>query len=139
MAVGGAPILLLLLGSGCSEAHTFHAPDIDLPPPSDVQIEAWSTDAYRKDPRQVAHHEIVCRVDVPWKAEPYHAVNYTFIERNSQHPDWGSYVTRGYTDRAGRMRRYRVKVSRAGDVWYATQLSRFIDVELGHPAMEDDH
>ncbi len=131
---------LLLLGAlGCSDTHTFHAPDVDLPPPGLGQISAWRNEEYRKDPKQVAHVELIGHLDVPFKLEPFHADTYTFIERNPERPDWGSYVTRGYVDRNGNQRRYRVKVRQHDGVWYAIQLSRFIDVEMQHPALDDGH
>ena len=122
---------------GCAEQHIIDAPDTDLAVPSAVQLEVWSRETYRRDPCMVADYELKLRLDVcQWRAEPYNPQKYTFIERHAQRADWGSYVVRGFTDRSGRGWRYRVKVRKSGDVWYAIQLSHFLGVELEHPALE---
>ncbi len=132
-----ATVLLLLACGGCPSQSGFEAPDVNIQPPSDKQLEVWKGEAYRHDACRVADYELKMRLDMcQWRAEPFNAAKYTYFEKNEQRPDWGSYVVRGSSDRSGRLWRYRVKLRRSGDVWYAVQVSHYVVVELEHPALE---
>ncbi|MBI2933304.1 MAG: hypothetical protein HYY16_16795 [Planctomycetes bacterium] len=139
-SMGAAIRALAILGLfGCTQPHAVDAPDIDLPAPGEAQIASWAAESFRRDPCQVAHYELQLRLDVlEWRGERYNPRKYVFYERDPEHPEWGSYVVRGYTDRSGRLWRYRVKLRRAGDIWIATQISHYLTVELEHPALERD-
>ncbi|MBI4565066.1 MAG: hypothetical protein HY716_10285 [Planctomycetes bacterium] len=132
---GGLWASAAMLGAGaCQERREIDFPDVNIPEPGAAQLEVWQAEfeqgqTWRGDPRRVAHEEIRLRVEVPWKGEPYDPSKYEFIERNPKHPDWGSYIVRGYTDRSRRAFRYRVKIARHGDIWYARQVSRYATAE----------
>lgn len=127
----------LLLASCGSDQRMVVMDDVNLRPPSTVELESRLA-AYRKgserwhgDPLQVAHTALNNYIDVPWRGTPFRSDDYEFIKRNSEHPEWGSYVVRGFEERGtGRARRYRVKVCAYEEIWYATQVSHFIDVVL---------
>ncbi len=141
-----ATIVLALALAGCIETDIHRditLGDVDIPSPSDSQLEAWQKEheagrTWRNDPRRVAHEELLVRVEVPWKGEAFDPSKYQFVEQNPEHLDWGSYVVRGATDYSGRTRRYRVKVSRWRDVWYARQVSRYTIVSMPDPFFDDN-
>ncbi len=128
--------------AGClstTEQHYVDFPNVDVDPPSVEQLEVWSkNDPWRRDPLRVAHEELQLRLDVPWKGLAYRPELYEYHQSDPAHPEWGTYVVRGYKDRAGRMFRYRVKLDRTGDIWYARQISHYVVAELLNPALEDE-
>src|SRR3990172_11916431 len=89
---------------------------VPVPAPTPAELDVWTQEfhagkVWRGDPRQGAHVELQKWLDVPWKGEAFDPTKYTFFEANPKHPDWGSYVVRGFIDRTGRNFRYRVKVA----------------------------
>lgn len=138
--------LLVLALAGCVEPDIHRdvtLGDVDLQTPSEAQLNAWQEEhrtgrTWRGDPRRVAHEELLVRIDVPWKGEAFDPTKYQFVETNPEHPDWGSYVVRGAPDPSGRTRRYRVKVSRWQDIWYARQVSRYTIVTMPDPFFDDN-
>lgn len=128
---------VVLLASCASNERPVDFPDVDLNPPATVELES-RLDAYRAgrekyhaDPKQVAHTALLNHLDVPWRGTPYRAEDYEFFERNREKPEWGSYVVRGFVEHGtGRHRRYRVKLQRYEEIWYATQISRYMLVKL---------
>lgn len=124
--------------SACSftQEHFIDFDDVTLSAPTPTQLAAWRAEAWREDPRQVAHYELQLRLDVSWKGERFLAARYTFHESDPEHPEWGSYVVRGYTDASGRTTRYRVKLKRDGTIWYATEISHYMVAVLPHPVLE---
>ncbi len=117
--------------------------DLAVPTPSQAQLDGWQREfeggtRWRSDARRLAHEEILARLDVPWKGEPFDAARYQFVTENPEHLDWGSYVTRGWTDRSGRRFRYRVKVARYRDIWYAREVSHYVSVTLEDPFFDDN-
>ncbi len=137
-AIAAATVLLIVSCSGCPQMHPIDAPDINLPEPSELQVEQWRrNEAWRSDPCRVADYELKLHLDIcEWAHEPFNPAKYTYTERNEKNPLWGPYVTRGSVDSSGRLWRYRVKVRKSGDVWYAVQVSHYLVVELEHPALE---
>ena len=131
-----AAFLLLLSCSG--DPHPVDFPDQDLPPPGSQDLEARlrhfrdGSEKHHGDPKLVAHLALLDHLDVPWRGEPFEPRNYQFFERNSKHPEWGTYVVRAWTERSGspRQRRYRVKVRPYEEIWYPIQVSRYIVVDL---------
>ena len=64
-----ASVLLGLVG--CTETHTFHAPDKELPPPGTTQLAAWKQEEYRRDPKKVAR-TITFRMTDKMRFDPSH-------------------------------------------------------------------
>jgi hypothetical protein len=116
-------------------------PDTNLPdPPADLSVQLRrfrsGEEKWRGDPRAVADQAIRTWVDVPWKADPFNALYYEVRDNEK----WGPHVTRGYRYPSGSEMRYRVKVRRHEDIWYAVQVSRYKAVvrpdEHGHQGHE---
>jgi hypothetical protein len=129
--------LILLVGCG-SEPRSVDFPDVDLRLPGSMELES-RLKAYRDgaerhhgDPCLVAHLALQDHIDnIPWRGRPYSPGDYELVERNPAHPDWGSYVVRGWSERgAPRVRRYRVKVRRYEEIWYAIQVSHYMLIDL---------
>jgi len=132
--------------AACSpEPRTVDFDDVNLPAPSATELEARlrasqnGSERFHVDPKQVAHVALGNHVDVPWRGEPFRAEDYRFFERDSKHPDWGSYVVRGFVERTGarRQRRYRVKVRRYEEIWYPVQVSRYMIIDLEEDSSSD--
>jgi hypothetical protein len=132
-----AGVLALTLLAACTtQAYYLDLPDIDLDPPADLET---CLQAFREgrepghgDPRAVADAAIRLQVDVPWKGDRFHPGNYEVKESK----EWGTYVVRGYVYPSGHEMRYRVKVRRFHEIWYAVQVSRYKIHEMPHPALE---
>ncbi len=123
-------VLLALLLASCAEVYHLDLPDVNLEVPDDLaqrQAEFKSgADRHHGDPKAVADRAIRRHVDVPWKADPFKPNQYEV----RQSAEWGTYVTRGYSYPSGALMRYRVKVRKAQDIWYAVQVSRYKVHEL---------
>lgn len=130
-------VALLALLAGCAtQTYYLDLPDIDLDPPADLESRLLEFRAGRErahgDPRAVADEAIRRNVDVPWKGEAFRPAAYEVKES----PEWGTYVVRGYVYPSGHEMRYRVKVRRFHEIWYAVQVSRYKIHDLPHPALE---
>jgi hypothetical protein len=137
-----AAAVALLSAFSCSQTVPVDAPDVDVEPPSAVQLDLWQREydegtTWRGDPKRVAHEEIQLRLDVPWKGESLDPSKYEFTERNSEKPHWGSYVIRRYTDRSGRHVSYQVQLARHKNVWYARKVRHYYGIDVPHPALQD--
>lgn len=125
-----AAVLLALLLASCSELYYLELPDVNLEAPDDLGVRATEfksgADRHHGDPRAVADRAIRRHCDVPWKADPFKPSLYELKES----PEWGPYVTRGYAYPSGHVMRYRVKVRKHQDIWYAVQVSRYKVQEL---------
>jgi hypothetical protein len=120
----------LLLGlfalAGCNEHYTLDMPDVNLDPPDDLPqrlkdyragLEKW-----HGDPRWVADLAIRRYVPrLPWLADPFKPSLY----HCEVTPEWGTFVTRGYVYPSGHLARYRVKVRKYQEIWYAIQISHY--------------
>ena len=138
LALSHALTLPLLSGCSLTQDHYIDAQDINLPEPDAAQVSAWrKNEPWRSDPRRVAHEELGRRLEVPWRGQAYTAERYEFVEKSAEHPEWGSFVTRGFTDGQDRVFRYRVKVGCEDGIWYARQLSHFVKATLPHPIFDD--
>ena len=133
-AIGSLFLLLSMaaLGPllGCAEHYYLDLPDVNVPPPVDLDIRLErfrrGEERWHGDPKAVADAAIREHLDVPWKADPYNPRYYEMKET----ADWGPHVTRGYRYPSGAEMRYRVKVRRHGEIWYPIQVSRYKVVEL---------
>jgi len=142
--------LLALLVTGamlpafsCSERVPIDIDDINIEPPSAVQLDLWQREydggtKWRGDPKRVAHEELQLRLDVPWKGEALDPSKYEFTERNPEKSHWGSYAIRRYTDRSGRHISYQVQLARHRNIWYARKVRHYYGIEVPHPALEED-
>jgi hypothetical protein len=120
-----ASVVLLALLPGCVNNYYYlDLPDVDIPPPADLDVrlrryrsgeERWHGDA-----KEVADLAIRRYADVPWKADPFNPRYYELLHK----PEWGHYVTRGYRYPSGNEMRYRVKIRKHEEIWYPVQLSR---------------
>lgn len=125
--------LALLLLAGCFD-NTYATPsrDTDLGTPADLDRRLLrfrsGEERWHGDPKQVADLAIrYCPdkdVRVPWLADPFNPKYYEVLHK----PEWGTYVTRGYRYPDGEMR-YRVKLRKHEEIWYAVQVSRYKIVE----------
>lgn len=108
-------------------------------PPSPEELAAWlreyraGRETWRGDPRAVADAAIRHYLDVPWKADPFRPAEYAL----KQNAELGTHVVRGYFYPSGHQMRYRVVVRQHEDIWYPTRVSRYKEVTLQHPALED--
>ena len=132
----------LLSAFTCSKRIPLDMADIDVPAPSQKQLEIWQREfesgtTWRGDPKRLAHVEIQSRLDVPWKGESFAPAKYEFTESNPEKPQWGSYAIRRYTDTSGRAISYQVQMSRYRGVWYARKVRHYYAIEVAHPALED--
>jgi hypothetical protein len=126
----------LLLLSACSGRSYFvDFPHQDLPLPGTLELERRvaafrsGEERWHGDPKRVAHMALLNHVDVPWRGDAFRDSKYGYHGNNPDHPEWGSYVVRGWTDRAGRTHRCRVKVRSYEGVWYPVQVSRYMSVD----------
>ncbi len=100
---------------------------IHLPPPSIEQLDYWRRhEPWRTDVKRMAHDELQLVKDIPFSGQAYDPAIYEFHESNVAKPEWGSYVVRGWSDRSGRLWRWRVKVSQDRGLWYAREISHYI-------------
>ncbi len=119
------------LVAGCLDLSEEYAvdslkPDAVFPPPSVQELDYWRKhEPWRSDPRRLAHEELQFVSGIPFSGQAYDPAIYTFHEGNPQKPEWGSYVVRGWTDRSGRVWRYRVMVSQDRGLWYARQIDHY--------------
>ena len=129
---------LVFLAACSPDERTVDFADINIASPSTADLES-RLQAFREgrekhhgDPKQVAHVALGDYVDVPWRTDPYRAEDYEFNRKNADHPQWGSYVVRGFVERTGsrRTRRYRVKIRPYEEIWYPVQVSRFMLMEM---------
>ena len=142
-------VILVLLGGllpafTCSRRIPVDMNDVDVPPPSQKQLDIWQRDyesgtTWRSDPRRLAHEEIQLRLDVPWKGEDFAPAKYEFVEHNPEKPHWGSYAIRRYTDLSGRLVSYQVQMAKHRNVWYAVKVRHYYGIDVSHPALEDQY
>ncbi len=126
---------LLLLAACSGKSYYVDFPDQNLPLPGTLELKRrvaalrGGEERWHGDPAQVAHMALLNHVEVPWRGSPFRAGHYEFFRDNADHPEWGSYVIRGWTDRAGRTHRCRVKVRQYENVWYPVQVSRYMSMD----------
>ncbi len=131
-------LAVLALASCGSSPTPIDIDDVDLPAPGPMELESRlkayrsGTERLHADPKQVAHVALLHHLDLPWRGDPYRPDDYEFHERSPEHPEWGSYVVRGWVERTGspRVRRYRVKVRPYEGIWYPIQVSHYILVDV---------
>ena len=114
----------LLALAGCANYYYLDLPDVDIEKPVDLDVRLRrfraGEETHHGSPKAVADAAIRRYVDVPWKADPFNPGYYEVKEK----PEWGTYVVRGYRYPSGGEMRYRVKVRRHEEIWYAIQVSR---------------
>lgn len=125
MRAAGA--VLAFLG-GCSIGNPYYLdlPDIHLDAPEDLEgrLAAYrsGSEPWHGDPLLVADRTLRQELEhLPWKHQPFDPVFY----EKEQSPEWGDYVTRGYTYPSGSIARYRVKLRAYREIWYPVQVSRY--------------
>ncbi len=129
MRAAAALLPLLLLLAGCAEENYYlDLPDINLPEPDDLdaRVEAFRSgcETWHGDPKRVADQALRRHLGIgeaPWLPDPFRPEDYEV----KQSPKWGSYVVRGYVYPSGYEVRYRVKIRPHGEIWCATQVSRY--------------
>ena len=130
-----AVILVSMVLTACAKFYYLDLPDIEIEEPNDLEYRLIAfregAEQYHNDPRAVADVALRRYLDLPWKAEPFRPKAY-IVDRNEK---WGIFVTRGYLYPSGHLMRYRVKVKRYQEIWYATMVSRF----KKHRVPDDDH
>lgn len=129
--------LAALASWGCQETYTLDLPDVNIQQPDDLpeRLKRFRSgeEKWHNDPRAVSDLAIRRHCDVPWKAESYKASSYEVKES----PEWGTYTVRGYIYPSGHLMRYRVKVRKYQEIWYAVQISRYKLHDVGDEAHHD--